>query len=265
MIRADFAEPAIDPGERWLAVTGVRPLLTEADEGVSAAQRNAAMDLEFRINKLAARVARDDADRADPSEPIDYMALLDRFGTEGGAEEARGQAERTSRDIPIGEVGHYLAAAARAYNYLRGHYPISVQHSVLGPVSLEPSQLAICYFEDLLEVLDQPLRALDMIGEGRFTSLQAAALKAVYPTLYDTLAGALLHYCTRERGKDPDYVPHFERGLSVLLGVPGLDPKISSTLPAPGPKPTGNAKPAQSNPVGHIAPKSDRLEMADAP
>lgn len=253
----DFPK-TIDPGERILAVVGVRPLLTEEVERITRPMWDEINSLEFRVHRLAQQLARGELEADDTYPAVDYEPFLDAFASPPDPD----QVAEMLDDVPFAACVPFLGTAAKAYNYLRDHFPISVERTVFGATNLPPSSLALGAFEDLLEVLDRPLAVFSMIAEGRFTSRQAAALNAVYPTLYAEVATAIVTATMFERGAHPDYAPDFGRGLSVLLGVPGLDPKIATNLAAPPPpKQNPPSRPTAKGTPQLVATKSDRLEL----
>jgi hypothetical protein len=104
-----------------------------------------------------------------------------------------------------------------------------------------------------------------MIESGRFTTKQAAAMQAVYPTLYPEIAIEITSACMEKKGDNPKWEPEFGRGVSVLLGIPGVDPGLLSALaaaaPVEGDNPPPNGSPPSSRRARLIATKSDRLEL----
>jgi len=171
-------------------------------------------------------------------------------------------------DIPNVADLSFLTAAARAYNYLRMQYPICVERTVFGANQLEPGQFALGMFEDLLEVLDKPFSVFGMIESGRMTTKQASAMQAVYPTLYEEIAIEVTGACMAYKADHPSWEPEFGRGVSVLLGIPGVDPGLLAALAATAPPPEKNKEKPQGQPPKSrrarlIATRSDRLELEE--
>ena len=250
----------IDIGEAILATIGVRPLLTREVERIRAPQWREIGRIEQTVTKRAQELARGTLERLDSYPEVDYQSALKAFATP--PEPA--QIEAMLVDIPMPAVMPFLTAAARAYNFLRGQYPIAVEHTVFGDVQLEPGQFALGMFEDLLEAVDRPLSLFNMAETGRITTKQAAAVQAVYPSLYNEMTVSLVLACMDEKAKKQSWEPDFERGMSVLLGIPGIDPNLRTQLMAPPPAepaPKPNARPGKSDRAHLIATKSDRLDL----
>jgi hypothetical protein len=255
--------PNIEPAESILAVVGIRPLLTEETERITRPMWNEISALDRTIREQAEALANGSLDRAKAYAQVDYEPTLKAFS----APPKPAQIEAMLRDIPPGQDLPFLAAAARAYNVLRGQYPICVERTVFGVNQLEPGDFALGAFEDLLEVVDQPLNVFGMIESGRLTTKQAATMQAVYPTLYPEIAVAVVAACMEKKADQPSWEPDFGRGISVLLGVPGVDPGLQAALAATRPPPPEPAppqgKPPRSQRAHLIATKSDRLELEE--
>lgn len=253
----------IDPAEAILAVVGIRPLLTDEVERITRPMWNEISRLDRTIHEQARALADGNLDRSKAYPQVDYETTLKSFS----APPKPAQIEAMLRDIPAGQDLPFLAAAARAYNYLRGLYPICVERTVFGANQLEPGEFALGAFEDLLQVVDQPLSVFGMIESGRFTTKQAAAMQAVYPTLYPEIAIEVVGACMAKKGDQPSWDPEFGRGISVLLGVPGIDPGLRAALEATKPQPAANPPPQGQPPKSQraklIATKSDRLELEE--
>lgn len=253
----------IDPAECILAVVGIRPLLTDAVERITRPMWNEIGHLDRTIHEQAQALADGRLDRSKAYPQIDYESTLKAFS----APPKPAQIEAMLRDVPPGQDLPFMAAAARAYNYLRGQYPICVERTVFGVNQLEPGQFALGAFEDLLEVVDQPLSVFGMIESGRFTTKQAAAMQAVYPTLYPEIAIEVVGACMAKKGDQPSWEPDFGRGISVLLGIPGVDPGLRAALAASQPAPAAaeppKQMPAKSERAHLIATRSDRLELEE--
>lgn len=250
----------IDPGEAILAVIGVRPLLSKAIERIRAPQWHAIARLDRDIHRHAGDLVRGNLDRATAYPEVDYVPTLKAFSRPPDP----AQIEAMLQDIPDVADMPFLSTAARAYNFLRGEYPIAVERTAFGVNQLEPGDFALGMFEDMLEVIDRPLSVFGMVESGRLTTKQAAAMQAVYPTLYPEIVTEVVGACMQHKGDHPDWDPEFGRGISVLLGVPGIDPGLRAALQAPPPeaqKPQPQQMPAKSRRARLIATKSDRLDL----
>lgn len=252
--------PNIAPGEAILAVVGVRPLLTKKVERITAPMWREIARLDLDVARRAQQLVRGTLERQTPYEPVDYEPTLKAFSRPPDPV----QIEAMLQDIPDDADLAFLATAARAYNYLRGNYPIAVERTIFGANQLEPGPFALGMFEDLLEIVDQPLAVFNMAASGRLTTKMAAAMQTVYPTLYQEVVTTLVMASAAHKAEHPAWDPDFARGMSVLLGAPDIDPVLRAALQAPAPEPEGG-KPQQvanrSRRARLIATKSDRLEL----
>jgi hypothetical protein len=244
-----------------LAVVGVRSLLTKEVERIRSSEWRQVARLDVEIHRLAQKLARGELDKAETYPEVDYEPALHAFSEPPEPK----QIEAMLQDIPVRVAVPFLTAAARAYNYLRGQFPIAVEHTVFGAVQLEPGDFALGMFEDLLEIVDRPLMVFQMAETGRLTTKQAMAMQTVYPTLYKEIVVEIIMACMAEKGDHPEsWQPDFDRGMSVLLGIPGLDANLRTLLAAPPPKPEEpepRRMPAKSQRAHLIATQSDRLEL----
>lgn len=255
--------PNIDPAECILAVVGIRPLLSAEVERITRPMWTEIERLDRTIREQSKALADGHVDREKAYPQIDYEPTLKAFSSPPKPD----QVEAMLQDIPAGQDLPFLAAAARAYNFLRGQYPICVERTVFGANQLEPGDFALGAFEDLLQVIDQPLSIFGMIESGRLTTKQAAAMQAVYPTLYPEIAIEVVGACMAKKGDQPGWEPEFGRGISVLLGIPGVDPGLLAALQATKPQPEEQTQqrpaPGRSQRAHLIATKSDRLELEE--
>lgn len=259
---------AVEPGEAMLAVVGLRPLLEKTAARIPADD----WKIIYGIAKKCDSLARDLVDGSlKSSQPpsIDYDGLLDAF-TEPFDTSAL---DPMLKEIPLAlhdAISSFVGTAAKAMAYLEGKFPISVVKTVCGTVNLPPSDFAIGMFEDLLEVVDKPLNVYGMVAVGRLTSDQALALETIYPELYALIVASIVDRIIRAKTAlaDPnDWYCEFERGLAVLLSVPGLDPSIKSALalPATNQPQTNQAaqsRPPQKAPATNTATASQKVDNA---
>lgn len=253
--------PNIDPGEAIVAVVGIRSLLTKEVERIRAPQWRDIARLDIEVHRLAGAMAKGTLERAASYPDVDYTPTLKAFS----APPEPDQIEAMLQDVPIQQAIPFLTCSARAWNYLKPQYPIAVERTVFGAVQLQPGDFALGMFEDLLEICDRPLTVFQMAESGRLTTKMAAAMQAVYPTLYQEIVVELVGACMSEKAERGDkWDPPFGRGMSVLLGIPGIDPNLRTQLATPPPepeKPEPQGQPPRSKRARLIATPSDRLEL----
>ncbi len=264
-----FQLPAdADPGEAILAVVGLRPLLTGKPERIPADDWRDIGGIGKKCDELAKQLVEGTLSKASPP-ALDYEGSLDAFA-EGLQPE---QFEPIVKEFPAelgNEITDFVSAANRAWAYLEGKFPISVAKTVCGNVNLPPSDFALGMFEDLLEIVDKPLNVYVMVAVGRMTSDQALALETCYPSLYSRIVGSIVLQIIDAKAAAPKKDPwdcDFERGLAVLLNVPGLDPSIKTALALPADQQPQTSQAAQSrppskSPATQTATASQRVDNA---
>lgn len=227
---ASFVPPQnVDVGEAILAVVGVRPFLTREVERIGADDWREISRIEFRVSRLAQQLVQGTLEPAGSAE-VDYEPTLQAF-TQPPDDK---QIEAMLQDVPAEYASAFLGQAARAINSLREVFPISVERTMFGAHQLDPALSRLLTFEDAEEIVDQPLNVFDMIAAGRVTKVLADLLQQVYPSLYTEILGAIVDRIAQEKVEHPSYEPEFARGMAVMLGAPGVDPKLAQALEAAG-------------------------------
>lgn len=249
---------AVEPGEAMLAIIGLRPLLEKKAERIPADDWESIYKIAKRCDELAKELVAGSLKSA-PSPAVDYEGLLDAF-TEPFDPETL---DPVLREIPLAlhdAISSFVGVMAKAMQYLEGQFPISVAKTVCGNVNLPPSDFAIGIFEDLLEIVDKPLSVYGMVAVGRLTTAQGTALQTCYPELYGLIVASIVDQIIRAKTADQEWDCEFERGLSVLLNIPGLDPSIRSALALPATNQPQTNQAAQSRPPA----KSPATQQATA-
>ncbi len=241
----------IDPGEAILAIVGLRPFMLRETARIYASEWTQIGDIKTTIEDLADKLVKGTV--PDSSEPdLAYDKMLDGF-TAPISPEVIGKITDAFPPEYHNATGLFVGTLAKAWQYLKAHFPVSVEQTLTSTHNLKPSDYALGLFEDLLEIVDKPLSVFGMVDIGRMTSAQAVALSNVYPELYKEIVGAIVRAILAAKFEDEDYEPEFDRGLSVLLAVPGIDPKLRTLLGAPGATSTA-PQPATPEGAGKLTP-----------
>ena len=255
--------PNIDPGEAVSAVVGVRPILEDKFQRISAPQWTQIGNFDKTIKNLARDLVRGDLDQV-TAKPIDYDAYLAALSSDKDEATIAAIGAQFPPDAHDAQTA-YLAQIGKTLRFLRGKLPISTCTSLFGVDNLPPSDTQIFAFEDLLDVADQPLSVFSMIDSGRLTSDMALALMQLSPSLYAAILKAIVLRCTHERGQQGSaWDPQFEPALAVLLAVPGVDPTLRQQLQAPKPQqPNGQPAPEPNSNTQEkrLAPQSAQASL----
>ncbi len=228
--------PNIDPAEAISAVVGIRPLLTKQFERITAGQWEQIGGIEKTIYRLARDLARGQLDPAEfPA--INYDRYLDALSSEIDPEQVSAIVQQFPLELHDVTTA-YFGQVGKTLRFLRGKFPISTYKSIFGDQNLPPSETQIFAFEDMLEIVDQPLAVFSMVDTGRLTSDMALAMMQIYPSLYKAVVTAIVQRVALEGARQgDDFDPHFGPALAVLLAVPGLDANLRQQLQAPKPQP----------------------------
>lgn len=143
-----------------------------------------------------------------------------------------------------GNVGYYMpdhgsalaAAASRGVQYLNSVRPNTTKTSPLDS-PLQPSAAANSAYNRTINLVEQPLLALQHIKDGTLTSNDIKTVATVYPSLYARMSQKLFNEMTEHVAKGND-VPYSTRlGLSLFLEQPldtTMKPEsIIATQPTP--------------------------------
>jgi hypothetical protein len=207
----------IEPGERVLAVVGVRAVISRKVETVTETQlRRIAPDrFDGAIREKARALVRGQLEATFP-EPPSYRALLEDLTKALRLD----QVEAMAAALPDG--GAFVSSAARAFTFLQGALPKSVAPALAGAVSLDVSGPEYHRFCSVLAVLDDPLSVFGLMGGGALLRLQAQAVRQLYPTLSAAIDQAITEATVDERAKDPTFqLGHLaEMGVRDWKGLP---------------------------------------------
>jgi hypothetical protein len=254
----------VDPGEAILAMVGICPLLTETSR-IPADDWREIGEIVKRCNILARQLVNGEVE-ANATPAMNYDGLLDALSEPFDPNKL----DPIISEIPVSlhdAISAFSGAATRALGYLETKFPISVVRGLCSNVNVPPSDFSIGMFEDLLEVVDKPLSVYGIVKAGRLTSDQALALKTCYPTLYTAIVTSIVQRINRAVAEDKNWDCEFERGWSVLLSVPGLDPSIKKALAIPPDnQPQTNqaaqSRPPDKSPATNTATASQKVDNA---
>ena len=208
----------IDPGERALAVIGVKAVISKTIERVTAPQRKEMRTLEKTIAANAKALCLGELKCSWPALPS-YQKLLDDLSDPLDIHQAEAMIEQL--DDPEATVP-FLGIASRAFNVLQDALPRSPFRSLAGMKNLPVSSPDLFHFVGLLRVLDDPLQVLELAAAGALLKYQVAAVRQIYPTVSAAIDGAVRAAIVAAKSKSASFeLPiKAEAGLSTWLGIP---------------------------------------------
>lgn len=117
--------------------------------------------------------------------------------------------------------------ATKATDYLQNQKPNLIAKSPLDS-DRKPSQMEIAKFNDVANVLENPVSILSHLKEGTLTHNHVTALHEVYPKVLESIQSSVLDNMTRHKADDKEPISLPVRlGLSKLFGS-NMDGSLSS-------------------------------------
>lgn len=216
----------IDRGEALVAVVGMRRVIDRSLKYITIEEREKATRLEARIDALAAQLCNGSLSGAEMPSPIDYDDLLVQLTEPPTADEL----QLMIRSLPgedHDDAAAFLAVAGGVWKYLGASLPIVVKRGLYGAENLPPSDVALCTFDFLLQVLDDPMCAIELMANGALLRSQGQALQACFPSIHGAIVAAV-----SSRMVGDEYDPVIGLSLSALMGAPYQDPQVTQALAA---------------------------------
>jgi hypothetical protein len=106
--------------------------------------------------------------------------------------------------------------AQRAFAYLGAQLPRQVAKSMSSGASpIRPPERLLFAFDQVFDVLDEPLGALNRAQDGSLSKGQVAALDAIFPTLTNTMRRAVAMAIIDERAHSSEWELPYESEIGV--------------------------------------------------
>src|ERR1700690_1196813 len=237
----------IDPGEKLMAVTGVRPVISKAIEKMRMPQVHEAAKVPEELIKLSKKMVRGELEQ--PAFPhASYMPLLKDLSEDYN----ESQVEKMIGSLPHewqADVGMpYLAVAQRAFQFLQGGPPHAGYGTLAGSTSLRPDDAAYFGFLGKLTILDDVRSVFAMMQCGMLLKSQVECVRLVYPTLSDAIdyciTGAIIDEKTNLKSYQlPVYA---EFGVSTWIGKPVETQKFQLSYAVQNQKPPPASNPEET-------------------
>jgi hypothetical protein len=259
-------EPIISQAEALLAVLGMRPIISHAIESIGEAEWRRVLSIEADIDDAARALVLGKSKPVPEAKGVDYMSTLRDLSTAYQPH----QVEAMLSKLPAwfsDNAGAFLMLAQKAFSYLGSQLPRQVKVSLAGPENLPrvPTRL-LDTFLSLLEVLDDPLRALALAGNAQLLGSQIKALDLVFPSVTDYMRKAVAREVTAARARSAGFkMPyHAEMGAEKLIGQDLTSPVLRHILAVPPPKPPQQQKPQSAAPPADQMTRTQRTDNIGA-
>jgi len=256
----------IDPSESLLAVVGMRPIISHEIEEITPQQWKRALGFDREIDGAARELVRGKPRPVKDVGHIDYFKTLRDLVTPWNQQ----QVEAMLAELPswFSEyAGSFVIAAHRAFEFMGSQLPRQLKVELTGPKPLKPPERLVYRFLSLLEVLDDPIRALTLSSNAHLLGPQIQGLEQVFPTLVNYMREAIAREIRDARAEDATFRMHYyaEMGAEKLLGVDLSGPalrKMLQTPPAPQ-QPQQGATPGAAVPTQQMTrvQRTDNLDV----
>lgn len=247
--------PPIDPGELALATVGVSALIEGTPPKMGIGKIEEALRIPRRAIALARRLCDGELTYTPMPRAHSYKTLLDKLPKKLSAPDIEGWVNMFPPEA-ASMAGRFQAVAQEAMDQLRDLFPTSTISSFTGPENIPPDDVRVWRFFSQLELLNDPLRAFELIAVGAILRSQTIAAREVFPTLTAFFDKALYYQLSVHKAAKKSYrvPPRAEQGLSVWLGRRFVDhkPPEPPAPPAPPPPQTG----APSKVAGDLATRN---------
>ena len=195
---------SIDLGEELLGLVGIGHSLSHSKKPIMVYQQTER--LADAVDETArAFVNGEKPTGLAPHAPIDYDQISDWLV------DSRPQDMSTLSAIPHEIVSAYVAACARAKDYLKGVFPRETITTMTSTRSVRPSALKIAKFRRIYTVADGVRSVFRSLLDGTLTRDQAAAFQILFPTTFKALKMAILGEIASKLGADPAWTLSYAR------------------------------------------------------
>lgn len=199
----------IDKGEALLAVTGIRRVIDASSQEVPTEQVKESRAMAKTIRGLAKSLVMGEVPPPGKVGSKSYKRLLDELTQSIDVDAMHDQVR--SGDLALA----WVTAATRGYAFLQSALPKNLYNTQVSTMNLDVNDVDLWNFEELLDLIDQPLRLFNMIATGEIRLSQVQAVRMVYPTLCLCVDESIVDAITDQLVKDKE----FELPVSVEFGV----------------------------------------------
>lgn len=217
-------------GEALLSATGVTAALRPGPIRINAAVWGKASEVEKTIRaKLRRFVRAKDVTPPEDQPDFDFEEITDLLA---GAEEETRNVENVIGLQGQAAADQYAEALGAAVGYIQAFAPAETLPAMVGKRDMRPSDLDVSEFRRRYQVADRPLIVLDDLQAAWLVPDQVEALKAIYPSMYDTIRRVLMEEMVLAGTEKPDFQLSYDKdqAMQVLLQTDTIDQKMHDEL-----------------------------------
>ena len=228
----------VAPEEALLAVLGVNCIIKDEFPKIGITRVREAAKLMETIDEKVKSMVRGAGMYKMAEKAHDYRDLLDRLTVPFPADEVG----KIIESFPPEEhelAGPFSLLSQHAFAQVQALFPISSVNGIAGPRNIEPTSEKIWHFWSLYDILNNPLRVIDLMGAAALLKSQVAAMRDVYPTISQYIDHAIIDAIIELKAENEKFQlnPRAELGVTTWRGGKALPFR-----PAPPPEPKPDPK-----------------------
>lgn len=222
-----------DDAELLVAATSLLPFLEGHPKPLSAEDAEAAARIPVLIRKSVRHylAGKDLVVHEVPA--FDYEQLLDGLTKTIDVDAIEKLIDGLPEDSEFRV--NYASDVQRVVAFLQGALPINARDSLAGAVNHRPNSLDLARFRRQWLVAESPLVVLNHLNDGKLQDDEVAALKALYPTIYQLILKEVTEAIIDRKAENKGFRPtrKQEAALGTLLQRdqdPGLTQAVQTVF-----------------------------------
>lgn len=227
--------PEVDPVEALIAVVGIEAIASREVEKLRAADIERVLTYPKILLNRARAMARGELPRFTVG-AYDHAKLLKDLVRPWDEE----QLLKTVEPLPPSFdslIPMFVVRSQQMVEQLRDAIPNLVSKSILGITDYKPSQAAVARFGEVLEVVIDPLRAIDRMAVSALLKPQVAAVRTFFPSIAAAIDVAVVEVIsdeavTKAGARDKEYFLDraTQRGMNRWFGDSATSPALAKAL-----------------------------------
>jgi hypothetical protein len=202
----------VDTAEAAMAVIGIHAVISREVEKVSGKDRRRIRKLDQEIT-FRVREMLDGNLTCDYPLPNDYDKLLKDL-TEPFNEEQIG---KTIAFLPEDVKMPFMAIASNAYKDMQNAIPKHFLKTIAGVRQLSVDDPSYFHFHWLYSVLNDPLRAINLMAHGALFRDQAELIHEIFPSIADKIDEVIDDIIPDKKAKDNEWEVPFETDIGIRV------------------------------------------------
>jgi hypothetical protein len=232
----------VNAGELALATVGVSALIENDLPRMGIGKIEEALSIPRKAMTLARKLCAGELKYTPMPRPHSYPKMLARFTKALAAPDVQSWIDMFPPEAAA-MSGAFQLVAQEAMEHMKGMFPTASVTTFVGPRNMMPDDVRVWRFFSQLELLNDPLRAFELMATGALLRSQVLAVREIYPTMTAMFDASLYEQIGRAKAAKLSYQlpPRAEQGVAVWLDRRFVDhaPPKAPELPAGPPPQTG--------------------------